>query len=56
MGTESTASAGRLALTIENYLADYPTAAPLEDGRVVFDMRTAHYAVNEQHGRCVLQL
>jgi hypothetical protein len=54
--TESTASAGRLALTIENYLADYPAAALLEDGRVVFDMRSAHYAVSEQHGRCVLQL
>ena len=56
MGTESAASAGRLALTIENYLADYPAAALLEDGRVVFDMRSAHYAVSEQHGRCVLQL
>ncbi len=56
MGPESAASAGRLAQTIENYLAEYPSAALLEDGRVAFDMRTAHYAVTEQHGRCVLQL
>jgi len=28
----------------------------LEDGRVLFDMRTAHYAVSDQHGRCLLQL
>ena len=28
----------------------------LEDGRVLFDMRTARYAVSEQHGRCLLQL
>ncbi len=38
------------------YLADHPAAAVLEDGRVLFDMRTAHYAVSEQHGRCLLQL
>ncbi len=28
----------------------------LEDGRVVFDMRMARYAVSEQHGRCLLEL
>jgi hypothetical protein len=28
----------------------------LEDGRVLFDMRTAHYAVTGDHGRCLLQL
>jgi hypothetical protein len=28
----------------------------LEDGRVLFDMRSARYAVSEQHGRCLLQL
>ena len=50
------ASAGRLAESIENYLADHPGAALLEDGRVIFDMRIAHYAVSEQHGRCLLEL
>src|SRR5579863_5949735 len=49
-------SAARLAQTIEEYLADHPAAAVLEDGRVLFDMRAAHYAVTEQHGRCLLQL
>ena len=48
--------ASTLAKTIEDYLADHPAAAVLEDGRVVFDMRTARYAINEQHGRCLLQL
>ena len=33
-----------------------PPAALLEDGRVLFDMRTAHYSVGESHGRCLLQL
>lgn len=46
----------RLAQVIERYLADHPEAAVLEEGRVLFDMRLAHYSVNAQHGRCVLQL
>jgi hypothetical protein len=46
----------RLAQAIEEYLAEHPAAALLEDGRVLFDMRSAHYAVTEQHGRCLLQL
>ncbi len=45
----------RLAQSIEAYLADHPAAAVLEDGRVLFDMRAAHYAVTESHGRCLLQ-
>jgi hypothetical protein len=53
---EPAPSPGRLAQSIEEYLADHPAAAVLEDGRVLFDMRTAHYAVSEQHGRCLLQL
>jgi hypothetical protein len=51
-----TASAGQLAESIEKYLADHPAAALLEDGRVLFDMRSARYSVSEQHGRCLLQL
>lgn len=48
------ASPARLAKAIEEYLADHPMAALLEDGRILFDMRTAHYSVSEQHGRCLL--
>jgi hypothetical protein len=48
-------SPGLLLKSIEDYLADHPAAALLEDGRVLFDMRTAHYAVSESHGRCILQ-
>ncbi len=50
------ASPERLTQLIEEYLADHPAAAVLEDGRVLFDMRSARYAVSEQHGRCLLQL
>ena len=46
----------RLAQTIEAYLAEHPAAALLEDGRVLFDLRSARYAVSESHGRCLLQL
>lgn len=45
-----------LAKQIEDYVAEHPLAAVLEDGRVLFDMRHARYSVNESHGRCVLQL
>ncbi len=52
---DAVASASRLAKSIENYLADHPAAALLEDGRAVFDMRMSRYSVSEQHGRCLLQ-
>lgn len=50
-----TPSAAVLAQILEEYLATHPAAALLEDGRVLFDMRLAHYSVTESHGRCVLQ-
>jgi hypothetical protein len=49
-------TANQLAQSIEEFLSDHPAAAVLEDGRVLFDLRTARYAVSEQHGRCLLQL
>lgn len=52
----SAASASQLVQTIEEYLAKHPQAALLEDGRVLFDMRTARYSVSESHSRCLLQL
>jgi hypothetical protein len=51
----ATASPAQLAQTIEAYLAEHPAAALLEDGRILFDLRTAHYSVAESHGRCLLQ-
>ncbi|MGO8756778.1 MAG: hypothetical protein ACLQG3_01515 [Terracidiphilus sp.] len=50
------ASPERLAQTIQAYLADHPAAALLEDGRVLFDMRTARFSVGESHGRCLLEI
>jgi len=56
VATAPQGEAARLAKLLEEYLADHPAAALLEDGRVLFEMRTAHYAVTEAHGRCLLQL
>jgi hypothetical protein len=50
-----TVSPAQLAQIIETYLADHPAAALLEDGRVLFDLRAAHYSVAESHGRCLLE-
>ena len=49
-------SPSQLAQTLEEYLADHPAAALLEDGCVLFDMRLARFSVSEQHGRCLLQM
>lgn len=54
-GTIESASPAQLAQAIEEYLADHPAAALLEEGRVAFDMRSARCAVTESHGRCVMQ-
>jgi hypothetical protein len=57
MGPASDApSVTQLTRTLEDYLAEHPAAAVLEDGRVLFDLRSARYTVSENHGRCVLQL
>jgi hypothetical protein len=48
-------SAAKLVEILEEYLETHPSAAVLEDGRVLFDMRLARYSVSESHGRCLLQ-
>ena len=51
-----TASPAQLVEAIKSYLAAHPAATVLEDGRVLFDMRTARCSLDESHGRCLLQL
>ena len=55
-GAAPATPADQLAQQIEAYFVEHPAAALLEDGRVLFDMRTAHYSVTESHGRCLLHL
>src|ERR1019366_4329161 len=40
----------------EAFLAEHPRAVVVEDGKVLFDMRTAKYSLATEHGRCTLQL
>jgi hypothetical protein len=49
-------SAAELARELEAFLAENPRAAVIEDGRVLFDMAAAKYALSSEHGRCVLHL
>jgi hypothetical protein len=49
-------SPAELALSLEQFFAQHPRAALLEDGRVLFEMTTAHYSIWADHGRCVLHL
>ena len=41
---------------IETFLADYPAAALLEDGRPLFDLRTAKCSFSTEHDRCTLHV
>jgi hypothetical protein len=45
-----------IVTAIEEFLSLHPQSVVLEDGRVVFDMRTAKYSLSGEHGRCTLQL
>src|ERR1700728_3329327 len=45
-----------LARSIEDFLAEHPHAAILEDGRLLFDLRLAHCSITADHGRCLLHL
>ncbi|MGA8939256.1 MAG: hypothetical protein WB439_08830 [Acidobacteriaceae bacterium] len=45
-----------LAQQIEEFLAQHAEAAVLEDGKVLFDLRTAKASLNTDHDRCTLHL
>ncbi|WP_334267104.1 hypothetical protein [Edaphobacter sp. HDX4] len=45
-----------IAAAIEEFLSRYPNAAVLEEGRVLFDMRSGKYRLAADHGRCTFHL
>ena len=45
-----------VARVVEEYLARFPGALVMEDGKALFDLRTAKYTVTSEHGRCTLHL
>lgn len=49
-------SVTRLAKQIEEFLAQHAEAAVLEDGKVIFDLRSAKASINTEHERCTLHL
>jgi len=46
----------QIAAALEAFLAEYPKAVVLEDGKAIFDMREAKYSLATEHGRCTLHL
>ena len=46
----------QIATALEEFLAEHPQAAILEDGKVLFDMRFAKYTLATEHGRCSLHV
>jgi hypothetical protein len=46
----------QIAAALEDYLAEYPAAVVMEDGKVLFDMRDAKYSLSTEHRHCTLQL
>jgi len=55
--TESAAqSPEQIAAAIAEFLTGHSEAAVLEDGKVIFDLRSAKYSVSTEHGRCSLHL
>ena len=49
-------SAAELTRVLEAYFAQHPQGAVIEDGRVLFDMGSAKYALSSEYERCVLHL
>ena len=46
----------QIAVALEEFLGEHPNSVVLEDGKILFDMRTAKYSLATEHGRCTLQL
>ena len=53
---EPVQTVAQIAVALEEFLAEHPKAIVVEDGKVLFDMRAAKYALETEHGRCTLQL
>jgi hypothetical protein len=54
--TEPQQTPEQIACALEDFLASFPAAVVMEDGKVLFDMREAKYTLSTEHGRCTLHL
>ena len=55
-GQNASQTPQQVAEALETFLAEHPAAVLLEDGRPMFDMRSAKYTVGSEHGRCSLHM
>jgi len=46
----------QVAAAVEQFFTEHEAAAVLEDGKVLFDMRSAKYSLSTEHERCTLHL
>ena len=46
----------QIAAALESYLADFPNAVVMEDGKVLFDMHAAKYSLSTEYERCTLHM
>jgi hypothetical protein len=56
VATELQQTPEQIAAALEAFLAEFPAAVIMEDGKVLFDMRDAKYALSTEHVRCTLHL
>ena len=54
--TELAQTPAQVAAAIEQFLSEHQSAAVLEDGKVIFDLRSAKYSLSTEHERCTLHL
>jgi hypothetical protein len=49
-------SAANLSRLLDEFLISHPSAAVIEDGKVLFDLANSKYALSAEYGRCVMHL
>lgn len=55
-GKDAEQTPEQIARTIEEFLTAHERSVVAEEGRVLFDLRSAKYSLTTEHGRCTLQL
>src|ERR1700754_3006205 len=53
---ETTQTPAAIAAALESFLAESPRSVLLEEGKVLFDLRSAKYSLTTEHQRCTIHL
>ena len=51
---ETLTDPGSIAAAVAEFIATHPAATLLEDGKAIFDLRTARHELSTEHGRCTM--